>query len=384
MGDVIRVLKGPERVRLRPAVVFGDDGADGAMHAVEMMLSVMASECIDGYSPSLEVTVFNDHSIGVKNFGRGIYFGDPQSNDDTLWKDMFCEIYARSRYEDTKDSNTRYTIFAEPYTTPKREYSIEDYDDLFLCAIQYACEYMDVVSVRDNYQYTLHFEKGYNIGGLQKVACNQASETQIRFKLDNEVFSDIVLPQDFLPDQLKALALLNPGIRCVLQIEGEEVTQVFSFPLGAIDYISGHRAQGFATPIFTNTVIGMGQERYNRPAYKARVEVTVSFEENNGYIKCFHNQRELTFGGTHIHAILSKICNYIPCRTGASPSSKQLQQHLQLIVTTYSSATTYWENGTRRSICNTVIKDMAEDTLDEGFMDFLTNNSNLIEQIFVK
>ena len=128
----------------------------------------------------------------------------------------------------------------------------------------------------------------------------------------------------------------------------------------------------------------MGQERYNRPAYKAKVEVTVSFEENNGYIKCFHNQRELTFGGTHIHAILSKICNYIPCRTDASQSIKQLQQHLQLIVTSYSSVNTYWENGTRRSICNTVIKDMAEDALDEGFRDFLTNNSTLIEHVFLQ
>lgn len=384
MSDAIRVLKGPERVRLRPAVIFGDDGIDGSKHAIGMMLCIMASECIDGYSPSLEVTVFNDLSIGVKNYGRGIFFGDPQRKDDSRWQDMFCELFARSRYADPESSNTRYSIFAEPDTTPKREYSIEDYDDLYLCAVQYACEYMDVVSVRDNCKFSLHFEKGHNIGGLQKTACNQPSETQIRFKLDKEVFTEIVLPQDFLPDQLKALALLNPGVRCILQIEGEEATQVFSFPQGAIDYISSHRTQGLATPIFTNTIAGMGQERYNRPAYKAKVEVTVSFEENNGYIKCFHNQRELTFGGTHIHAILSKICNYIPCRTGASPSIKQLQQHLQLIVTSYSSVITYWENGTRRSICNTMIKDMAEDALDEGFRDFLTNNSTLIEHVFLQ
>ena len=137
MSDSIRVLKGPERVRLRPAVIFGDDGIDGSKHAIGMMLCIMASECIDGYSPSLEVTVFNDLSIGVKNFGRGIFLGDPQSKDDSQWQDMFCELLARSRYADPKSSNTRYSIFAEPDTTPKREYSIEDYDDLYLCAVQY-------------------------------------------------------------------------------------------------------------------------------------------------------------------------------------------------------------------------------------------------------
>lgn len=381
MNDIIRILKGPERVRLRPAVIFGDDGIEGAKHAVEMMLCIMASECIDGYSPSLEVTIHKDSSIGVKNFGRGIFFGDPHNQDDTIWRDMFCEIYAGSRYADPCDNN-RYSIFAEPGTTLKREYSIEDYDDLYLCAIQYACEYMDVVSVRDNCKYMLHFEKGFNIGGLQKSSCENQSETQIRFKLDKDVFTDIAVPQQFVVDQLKALAMLNPGVRCSLQVEEENTAQEFYFPKGSVEYIVAHQCHGQSTPVFTNMIEGMGQERYNRPAYKAKVEVSVSFETNNGYIKCYHNQRELTFGGSHIRAILSKICDYIPCRTDASPSPEQLRQHLQLVVASYSNVTTYWENGTRRSICNTVIKDMGEDTLDDSFRDFLTDNSALIEQIF--
>lgn len=378
----IRRLTGPERVRLRPAVIFGDDGIEGAQCAVEMMLCIMASECIDGYSPSLEVTLFQDNSIEIKDSGRGIFFGDPGQPDDSIWKDMFCEIYAGSRYLDSIDTNSRYSIFAQPGTTLKREYSIKEYDDLYLCAVQYASEYMDIVSVRDNYKYILNFKKGYNAGGLQKTTCNQPNGTQIRFKLDREVFSDIDMPQAFFADQLEILSLLNPGIVCTFKTEGRDDAQVFSFPTGIVDYITCHISHAMSTPIFSNTIEGMGQERYNRPAYKAKVEVALSFAANNGYIKCFHNQRELTYSGTHVNALLSKICNYLSFQTGVSPSLELLRQHLQLVVSSYSYMNTHWENGTRRSIRNTVIRDMAEDTLDDRFRDFLKDNTALVEQIF--
>ena len=380
MSNTIRILRGPERVRLRPAVIFGDDGIEGAKHAVGMMLCIMAAECIDGYSHSLKVTIFKDHSIEINNDGRGLFFGEPHKTDDSIWKDMFCEIFAGSKFEDS--NNRRFSIFAPPDTMPKREYSIEEYDDLYLCAVQFASEYMDVISVRDNFKHVLHFEKGINIGGLKKDACDQTSETWIRFKLDKEVFSDIAIPHMFFQNQLEALAMLNPGITCSLQIEEDNSTQVFSFPKGIADYMENHKCEGHSAPVFINIIEGIGQERYNRPAYKASVEVGISFEANNGYIKCYHNQRELTFGGSHIRAILPKICDCFLCQTDVSPSLEQLLQHLQLVVTSYSSVTTYWENGTRRSICNTVIKDMTEDTLDDRFSDFLTANSTLIKQIF--
>lgn len=177
MSNTIRIFKGPDRVWLRPAVISGDDGLDGAKRAVEMMMCIMAAEYIDGYSNRLDVSLYEDYSIGMKNLGRGIYFGDARDTDDTVWKEMFCEIFAGPKFGYQQEDDYRYSIFYKAGTAPKRDYRIDDYDDLYLCAIQYASEYMDVTSVRDGYKYALHFEKGINIGGLSKTACDLPSGT---------------------------------------------------------------------------------------------------------------------------------------------------------------------------------------------------------------
>jgi DNA gyrase subunit B len=381
MSDVIRILKGPDRVRLRPAVIFGDDGIEGAQCAVEMLLRIMASECVDGHSSRLDVTLYPDQSLEITNYGRGIYFGEPDEDNDTLWKELFCEIYAGSKFADTCEEAVP-AIFESPEAVSSRVYRIEGYDQMYLCAVQYASEYMDVCSVRDGYQYTLHFEKGENLGGLKKTPCSLVSETKIRFKLDQEVFSEIGITRNFLSTELETLALLNPGVICSLGEAGEASRQVFSFPNGIADYFQNYRGTDDHLPVYLNCIEGKGQERYNRPFYQAKVQIGVSFEKNRGYIQCYHNQRELTVGGTHLREALSSIGKYLSDRLGIPLSHEQLREHLQLVIHSQSSTVPLWENGTRSGICNTVIKDMTHDALGEPFAYFLRKNQNKILGIF--
>ena len=381
MDNQIIILKGAERIRRRPAVVFGDVGDTGAMNSVEKMIHILASECVDGYSNSLEISVNADNVVCISNNGRGIYFGAPDEADDHIWKDMFCQLYAGAKYEDCVHKDTRYSIYSENSTAERRRWLVDDEAELYLVSVQYASAFMEVFSVRDGYEYRLSFKSGENVGGLSKARSTAPSGTQITFKLDPEVFGEYSLCTSQIKEKAELLALANPGVTVKVSVDGED-TAAYCYPDGIQSYMEERCDHTCGTPIFRNLIKGTGRDRYNYPSYHAQVEVGISFAPNRGYIKCLHNQRELTYGGTHIEALKYYIGRYVEYMLEAQPSEEQLLQHLQLVVITYTDGIPHWENGTRLSISHNVIRDMAEDTVKEDFRLFLKQNAGALEKMY--
>lgn len=374
-------LKGAERVRRRPAVIFGDIGDAGAMHAVEKMIHILASECVDGYSNRLNISLSKNNVVSISNNGRGIYFGEDANSECSIWKEMFCELYARSLYEDLGNREHRYSIFNKNCKAKRRKYLVEDDADLYLVSVQYASEFMEVLSVRDGYEYSLSFKKGENVGGLKKVPSKLPSGTTITFKLDTEVFSDYSLSSSQLNNIAELLALVNPGVFITVSTEGAEDIS-FSYPQGIHSYISAHNFKLDLIPVYLKTIKGVGQDRYNLPSYEAQIEVGIAFTKESGFVKCIHNQRELSYGGTHIRKLKERICQSIQYMLELPLSEAQLMDHLQLVVVSYSDGNPYWENGTRLSISNKVIRDMAEDIIDDNFRKYLIDHSSMIKKLF--
>lgn len=381
MDNQIVFLKGAERVRRRPAVVFGDVGDTGAMNSVERMIHILASECVDGYSNLLEISLKADNVVCISNNGRGIYLGRPDEADDHIWKDMFCELYAGVKYEDFANKDTRYSIYEENGVAERRRWLVDDEAELYLVSVQYASAFMEVVSVRDGYEYRLSFKNGENVGGLSKSQTTSPAGTQITFKLDQEVFGVYTLCSTRIKEKADLLALANPGVTVKVFVEGEEAI-AYCYPDGIQSYMEARCDNESGTPIFRNIIKGIGQDRYNYPSYNAQVEVGISFAPNQGYIKCLHNQRELTYGGTHIANLKYYIGKYIEYMLGVLPSEEDLLRHLQMVVITYTDGIPHWENGTRLSISHNVIRDMAEDTVKEDFRYFLKQNTGALEKMY--
>ncbi|MBR1735716.1 MAG: DNA topoisomerase, partial [Firmicutes bacterium] len=153
-NESITSLKGADRVRLRPAVIFGSDGIEGCEHSVFEILSNSIDEAREGYGDTIEITRHSDGSITVKDYGRGIPVDYNQKEEKYNWELLFCELYAGGKYL----NNT-----GESY-----EFSL-GLNGLGLCSTQYSSEYMDVTIRRDGYKYELHFEKGENVGGMKKT-----------------------------------------------------------------------------------------------------------------------------------------------------------------------------------------------------------------------
>ena len=148
----ISSLKGPDRVRKRPGVIFGSDGLDGCQHAVFEILSNAIDEAREGHGSQIIVTRYQDHSIEVEDFGRGCPVDWNEAEGKYNWELVFCELYAGGKYGGDGDNY---------------EYSL-GLNGLGSCATQYASEYFDAAIWRDGFKYSLHFEKGENIGGLKK------------------------------------------------------------------------------------------------------------------------------------------------------------------------------------------------------------------------
>ena len=198
-NESISQLKGADRVRKRPAVIFGSDGIEGCEHAVFEILSNSIDEAREGYGDKIVVTRFLDGSIEIQDFGRGLPVDYNKKEDRYNWELVFCELYAGSKYN-TNDANGSY------------EYSL-GLNGLGLCATQYSSEYMDAEVHKDGYKYNLHFEKGEIAGEMQKEPYNKKDTgTRIRWKPDLKVFTDINIPLEYYQETIKRQSVVNQGI----------------------------------------------------------------------------------------------------------------------------------------------------------------------------
>ena len=286
-----------------------------------------------------------------------------------------CELYAGPLY---KDGVTTRCIFEGP-SGKKGEYT----DSLDICSVQYASEYMDVCVIRDGFKQTLRFEKGYNIGGLRRTPCDELTGTYIHFKLDAEVFSDISLPKQQIADTLQALAIQIPRMKTAFRYEtpdGLEETE-FYYPKGIADYLQEQNRGREAPSIYSAELTAEGRERYNKSQYTASVKIAICFAKDAGFIKCYHNLKELTYGGTHCDIANEAICQRIEWMLGCKITKEDLQRHLQLILVT-NSEITLWVNGARTGIENVLIRDLTQDTIGDEFHYYVKLNKEFLRGLF--
>ena len=154
-NESISSLKGADRVRKRPGVIFGSDGLEGCEHAVFEILSNAIDEARGGHGKLITVTRFADRSIQVDDQGRGCPVDWNEKEGRYNWELVFCELYAGGKYDNENSENYEFSL---------------GLNGLGSCATQYASAYMDVTVWRGGKEYTLHFEKGENIGGLQVLS----------------------------------------------------------------------------------------------------------------------------------------------------------------------------------------------------------------------
>ena len=381
-NESISSLKGADRVRKRPGVIFGSDGLDGCQHAVFEIMSNAIDEAREGHGELIIVTRFADHSIQVEDFGRGCPVDWNEKEGRYNWELVFCELYAGGKY-DAEGENYEYSL---------------GLNGLGSCATQYASEYFDATIYRDGFEYKLHFEKGENVGGLQKTPTDRKKTGSIfRWKPDLEVFTDINIPAAYYADVMKRQAVVNAGVtfRFRDEVDGKFATQDFRYENGIIDYVTELAGEKSLTaPVFWQTE-RRGRDREDKPEYKVKLSVSFCFSNTVQIIEHYHNSSWLEHGGSPEKAMrsafVSAIDGYLRAqgkyqKNESKITFNDIQDALVLVSNNFSTQTSY-ENQTKKAINNKFVQDaMAEflrAQLEVYFIENPFDAEKIAEQVLV-
>ena len=378
--ESITSLKGADRVRKRPGVIFGSDGLEGCQHAVFEILSNAIDEARAGYGKVITVTRFLDKSVQVEDQGRGCPVDWNEKEGRYNWELVFCELYAGGKYNNEQSENYEFSL---------------GLNGLGSCATQYASRSMDVTLLREWKEYTLHFEKGENVGGLkvEELTTNKKrTGSTIRWLPDLEVFTDIDIPVEYYRDVMKRQAVVNAGVTFRLKREvsaGKFETEEFLYQSGISDYIAELVGEDALTAPVCWDAERRGRDREDKPEYKVKLNVALCFSNRVKVVEHYHNSSFLEYGGSPEKAtrlaLVGAIDKYLrennKYQKGESKITyPDVQECLVLVSNNFSTQTSY-ENQTKKSITNKFVQEAMAEFLRSRMEIYFIENRESAEKI---
>lgn len=386
-NESISQLKGADRVRKRPGVIFGSDGLDGCQHAVFEILSNSIDEAREGYGKVITLTRYADKSIEVEDFGRGCPL-DWNANEKRFnWELVFCELYAGGKYANNEGENYEYSL---------------GLNGLGSCATQYSSEYMDVTVWRDGNKYELHFKKGKVLGKKgQELTITPADRkktgTTIKWRPDLEVFTDIDIPEEFFKDILHRQAVVNAGVTFRFRNQNGnkfDVTE-YVYENGILDYVHEIAHDSPLTSPYFISAERRGRDRADKPEYKVKLSAAFCFSNKVKATEYYHNSSWLEYGGAPekaarsafvyaIDAYIKKIGKYQ--KNESKINFQDVADCLVLVTNCFSTQTSY-ENQTKKAITNRFIQEAMTDFFKEKLEVYFIENKpeadKIAEQVLV-
>ena len=379
-NESISSLKGADRVRKRPGVIFGSDGLEGCEHAVFEILSNAIDEARGGYGRLITVTRFLDQSVQVEDMGRGCPVDWNEKEGRYNWELVFCELYAGGKYDNENSENYEFSL---------------GLNGLGSCATQYASRYMDVTVYREGKEYRLHFERGEIVGKLESTELTtnkKRTGTTIRWLPDLEVFTDIAVPLDYYQDVMKRQAVVNAGVTFRLRNEtapGKFDTQEFLYENGIADYIRELAGDDALTePVFWEAE-RRGRDRADKPEYKVKLSVALCFSNKTALCEYYHNSSFLEHGGSPEKAtrsaMVSAIDKYLRDNNKYTKGESRItfpdvQDCLILVSNSFSTQTSY-ENQTKKAITNKFVQEAMTEFLRSRMEIYFIENKEAAEKI---
>lgn len=382
-NESISSLKGADRVRKRPAVIFGSDGLEGCRHSVFEILSNSIDEAREGYGNKIVITNYRDCSIEIEDFARGIPVDYNPNEDCYNWELVFCELYAGGKYQNNDGSHYEFSL---------------GLNGLGLCATQYSSEYMDVEIFRDMTKFNIRFEKGQNVSFQKEPTKLKKTGTRIKWRPDLDVFTDIDVGISFFQDILKRQAVVNKGLTFELrsqQDNGEFITEEFFYEDGITDYVKEIAQEDVLTTVQYWETEKMGRDRADKPEYKVKLSVSLAFSNKIKLTEFYHNSSFLEYGGSPERAVrqafVSQIDSYLKQNSKYLKGEGKItyvdvEDCLVLVSSSFSTQTSY-ENQTKKAITNKFIYEAMTEFLKHQIEVYFLENPDeaikIAEQVMI-
>ncbi|MCR4703287.1 MAG: DNA topoisomerase [Saccharofermentans sp.] len=380
-NESISMLKGADRVRLRPAVIFGSDNLEGCIHSFFEILSNSIDEAREGHGDKIIITRYADGTIEVEDFGRGIPMDYNAKEGRYNWELVYCELYAGGKYNNNASGDYEFSL---------------GLNGLGACATQYASEFFEVTVFRDHTKYEMGFKKGVPVTELMQEPYRfRRTGTIQRWRPDTEVFTEIIIPLESFKEIIKRQSVINSGIEFILKDaeSGEEFS--FIYPEGIKGYVDELNAMKGFTETYTFSGEGKGRDKEDRDEYKVRAEVAFCFNNEINALEYFHNSSFLEHGGSPDKAVrnafVAEIDKQIKLKDKYKANESRITfqdvaDSLILVTNTFSTQTSY-ENQTKKAINNKFIQDfmtqLIRDNLEIWFIENKDFAAKTIEQILI-
>lgn len=371
-NEAIRSLKGADRVRKRPAVIFGSDGIEGCKHSVFEIISNSIDEAREGHGSKIIVTRYRDNSVEVEDFGRGCPVDFNKAENRYNWELVYCELYAGGKYDNVSGDGSY-------------DYSL-GLNGLGACATQYSSEYMDVEVYRDGCKYSLHFEKGENVGGLKKEETkSRRTGTKTKWRPDLDVFTAVEIEKEYFADTLKKQAIVNPNIEFCLRYQdndGAFTEEHYLYANGILDYVNEIASEDAITAPKLWTAERKGKDREDMNEYKVKYNFAFCFSKTVKLAEYYHNSSFLEYGGSTEKAVRQAFTSYIDSYMKANNKYNKSEAKIQfvdiedclvMISSSFSTQTSY-ENQTKKAITNKFIYDAAVEFLKHQLEVYFIEN----------
>lgn len=380
----ISSLKGADRVRKRPAVIFGSDGIDGCKHSFFEILSNSIDEAREGYGKVINVTIYNDRTMEVEDFGRGVPLDWNEKEGKYNWELVYCELYAGGKYNNAEGGAYEYSL---------------GLNGLGACATQYASEFMNVISYQKGVKYSINFRKGAPVSELLREECpKNKTGTVVRWKSDLEVFTDIAIEKEYFLETLKKQAIVNSNLTLALKWQkpdGSFEKHEFLYENGIVDYMNELVGEDCITPPVSYTAERIGRDREDKEPYKLKMQIAFCFSNKVNRIEYYHNSSWLEHGGSPDKATRSAfvwaIDKYLKNNSKYNKNESKItysdvEEALVFIVNSFSNQTSY-ENQTKKAINNTFITEAMTDffkhTLEVYFAENPQNADKICGQVLI-
>ncbi|MBR4655438.1 MAG: DNA topoisomerase [Oscillospiraceae bacterium] len=376
----IEVLEGEDRVRKRPAVIFGSDGLDGCEHAIFEIVSNAIDEAREKHGDLIIVTRYADQSVEVEDFGRGCPVDWNEKVGRYNWELVFCEMYAGGKYKNNDAGNYEYSL---------------GLNGLGTCATQYASEYFDAVIHRDGFKYSLHFEKGRIVGEMKKEPTTRKKTGSLfHWKPDLAVFTDISVPADYYRDMLKRQAVVNAGVtfRFRNQLGKEFETEEYRYENGIVDYLGeiteNEKRDPITMPQYWEAE-RVGRDRADMEDYKVKITAALCFAKQGGRVEYYHNSSWLEYGGAPEKAVRNAfvyaVDAYLKQENKYTKNENKITYQdvfdsLVLVTNCFSTKTSY-ENQTKKAITNKFIQDAMVEFFRSRLQVYFIENKQEAEMI---
>ncbi len=367
-AEDIKILKGLEGVRKRPAMYIGTTGIEGLHHLVYEVVDNSVDEYLAGHCKTIEVIIHLDGSCTVIDDGRGIpagpHPGDPKGRSAA--EIALTELHAGGKFE-----SKAYRISGGLH-------------GVGVSVVNALSEWLDVEIKQNGNVYQQHFERGKATSPLTIVGRTRGKGTKITFKPDQEIFEILDFSWDILSQRLRELAFLNRSLKIILTDERIEKSQIFHYSGGVISFVE-HLNKN-KNPVHPKPIYIHGE--------KEDLIVEIALQYNDSYaemIYTFANNINTKEGGTHLVGFKSALTRTINAyaissgllKNGNALAGEDVREGLTAVINVKLMSPQF-EGQTKMKLGNSEVKGIVESIMNEGLSTYFEENPSIARKIVEK